>query len=266
MPHLVQLPPSSSKKKDQTRKHRYGIALYFISSALVIVLFAFLFLRAAGIPLSTFFPFRSATHSTVAYPVPEASPIFTDDFLSDVNGWNLQSSPGMYAVALDQGKLTMEIEQHKLLWEPLPGERSFSNFVLTVNAVQAKGDQNNGYGVYIRGTANQISDLAIYYRFELYGDGSYAIFKGVLDSTGHSSSIILAGYTRNPSIQSYGKLNHLMIIARGSTLSFIVNDQLLKTISDRSYQSGSIALFVSNLPQSKQGAQIQFSHLAIYSQ
>ena len=55
-----------------------------------------------------------------------------------------------------------------------------------------------------------------------------------------------------------------MIIAWGATLSFIANDRLLETISDRSYLGGSIALFVSNLPQAKPGTQIRFSHLAIY--
>jgi hypothetical protein len=109
-----------------------------------------------------------------------------------------------------------------------------------------------------------MSDFASYYRFELYGDGSFAIFKGVLDSTGHSTSTTLVDYTVSPSIRPYGKLNHLMIIARGASLSFIVNDQLLKTISEHSYSSGTIALFVSNLPQAKPVTQVQFSHLAIY--
>ena len=251
--------------KDKSRKQSQGIFYYLISISLVIFLFAFLFLRAAGISLSMLFPFLTSAHSTSVYSVPEEAPIFSDGFFNDEYGWNLQSSPGTYDVTVDHGKMTMEIDQHKLLWELIPGERTYSDFILTVNAVLSRGDQNNGYGVYIRGTANQASDLATYYRFELYGDGSYAIFKGILDSNGHTTNTTIVDYTLNPSIQAHGKLNHLMIIARGATLSFIVNGQLLKTVSDRSYSNGSVALFASNLLQSEPGgAQVEFSQFAIY--
>ena len=65
-------------------------------------------------------------------------------------------------------------------------------------------------------------------------------------------------------IQKQGKVNHIMIIAKGASLSLIVNGQLLKVISDHSYANGSVALFVSNLPQAQPGAQAQFSQFAIY--
>ena len=255
-PHL---PPGTATIR--SRKRNKAAFMYFLSAFVIIVLFVFLLFHAAGISLSTFLPRAVAT---VPYPVPASHPLFADSFLSDANGWNLQSSPGNYTVTLDQGVLTMEIEQHKLLWELVPGERSYSDFILTVNAVLSQGDQNDGYGVYIRGTANQASDLATYYRFELYGDGSYAIFKGTPGPGGGSTSTLIAGYTLNPAIQPQGKLNRLMIIARGAAMSFIVNGQLLKTISDQSYAGGSVALFVSNLHQAQLGAQIQFSQFAIY--
>lgn len=160
--------------------------------------------------------------------------------------------------------LTLEVDQHNLLWELLPGERTYSNFILTADAELAQGGQNNGYGIYIRGTANQNSDLATYYRFEVYGDGTYAVFKGVVNASGQSISTQIVDYALSPAIQKQGKVNHIMIIARGASMSFIVNGQLLKTVSDRSYASGAVALFVSNLPQAKPGAQAQFSQLTIY--
>lgn len=255
---------SIRKGKVRLRKQNQTALMYFISVFLVIILFAFLFMRASGIPFSTLLPHLAGTTSTVPYPLPKESPLFSDNFLSDGAGWNLQSSSGNYNVTAGHGALTLEIEQHKLLWELLPGERSYSNLILTLNAILSQGDRNNGYGVYIRGTANQVSDLATYYRFEVYGDGSYAIFKGTLNPSGHSISTTIGNYTLSPAIQPQGKLNRLMVIARGSSMSFIVNGQLLKTISDRSYANGEVALFVSNLPQAKLGAQVQFSQLAIY--
>ncbi len=162
------------------------------------------------------------------------------------------------------GVLSLEDDKQSLLWEPLPGTRTYTNFQLIANAMLSKGDQNNGYGFYIRGAANQGNELATYYRFELYGDGSYAIFKGSTDVDGKTVDTKLVNFLLNPAIAKRGKLNQIMIIARGSRLSFIINNHLLQTVTDTSYASGSIALFVSNLPEAKPGAQAQFSQLAIY--
>lgn len=263
-PQPAQSQRLSRKVKNRSPHRILAAMLYFLSIFLIVALFAFLMLRSAGISLSTFFAKRPPTPTTSAYHIPEGSPLFSDNFLSDAYGWNLDSSPGSYAVALANGALTLEVDQHKLLWELLPGQRTFGNFILTVNAVLTQGDQNDGYGVYIRGTSTVESDLATYYRFELYGDGSYAIFKGITGAQSLSTSTKIVNYTLSSAIQKQGKLNHIMIIAKGATLSFVVNGQLLTTIRDQSYTSGSVALFVSNLPQSKLGTQAQFSQLAIY--
>jgi 3-keto-disaccharide hydrolase len=207
---------------------------------------------------------KSPRPRETAYALPKGTPLFADNFSSDAYGWNLQSSPGNYKVTLGNGMLGLQIEKHNLLWELLPGERTLSNFTLTVKADLSQGDQNNGYGVYIRGTSNQETDLASYYRFELYGDGSYGIFKGTSDSRGNSIATKMVDYTLNPAIKKQGEVNQIMIIAKGPSLSFVVNGQLLKVLTDTSFSSGSIALFVSNLPQAKPGAQAQFSQLAIY--
>lgn len=200
----------------------------------------------------------------ITYAPPKETPLFADPLINDASGWNLQSSPGKYTVAIGSNGLALESDEHKLLWELLPGQRSYSNFTLVVNAELTKGDQNNGYGVYIRGMANEESDLATYYRFELYGDGSYAIFKGVVGPNDESSAIKVVGYFLNPAIQKAGKVNQVMIVANGASLELIVNGQMVKSFDDASYKAGAIALFVSNLPEAQAGAQAQFSRLAIY--
>src|SRR6185312_10857196 len=100
---------------------------------------------------------------------------------------------------------------------------------LVVDAVLSKGDQNNGYGLFIRGASNQNSQLATYYRFSLYGDGTYAIFKGFIGADGNSTSTMLVDYTNSPAIQKSGGLNHIMITAKGSSMTLMVNGQVLKT-------------------------------------
>ena len=177
-------------------------------------------------------------------------------------GWDLTSNPGKFSVKVGGGTLVLEDDQNKLLWEVVPGQ-SFTDFRLDVNATLTKGDPNNGYGVLMR-ASNQGTDLGTYYRFELYGDGTYAIFKGYLDASGTTQSIKVQGYVVDPAIARVGQVNHITIVAKGSAMSLMVNEQAVYTYTDDNYKGGSIALFVSNLPKLTPGAQATFTHLAIF--
>lgn len=212
-------------------------------------------------------PTTSTSSATTAAstPTPSAPPKFADSFANNSNGWNLQGDPGHYSVALGNGSLALEDDNNRLLWELIPGGRTFSDFKLNVDATLSKGTQENGYGIYIRGASNQNTELATYYRFELYGDGSFAVFKGTVDANGNSTATKIVDYTDSPAIQKQGGMNHISVVASGPSITLIVNGQTLKTISDSSYTSGSVALFVSNLEGSPPGAQAKFSNLAIYS-
>jgi hypothetical protein len=238
--------------------------MYCTSIFLFVVAGALLVLHFTGISLPTLFSSKAPLPNIVTYSLPKGTPLFSDSFSSDTHGWNLQSSPGKYTVSLGNGVLSLQVEKNNLLWEPLPGERTYSNFTLAVRAVLSQGEENNGYGVYIRGTSDQETDLATYYRFELYGDGTYAIYKGERGSSGNSIASKMVDYTLNTAIRKRSEVNQIIIIAKGASMSFDVNGQLLKTITDSSFSSGSIALFVSNLPHARPGAEAQFSQFAIY--
>ncbi|HZO74433.1 MAG TPA: family 16 glycoside hydrolase [Ktedonobacteraceae bacterium] len=204
-------------------------------------------------------PQTTATSS----PTTNGTPLFTDAFTNNNNGWNLQGDPGKFSASVGNGAMVLEDDNHSLLWELVPGQKTFSNFKLVVDAMLSKGDQNNGYGVFIRGSSNQNSELATYYRFALYGDGSYAIFKGSVDANGNTTNTRLQDYALDPAIKKSG-LNHIIIVANGPAMTFIVNGQALKTVTDNSYTSGSVALFVINLNPSKTGGQATFSNFGIY--
>jgi 3-keto-disaccharide hydrolase len=209
-------------------------------------------------------PATVSTQSVTPTPTPKGPLLFHDTFQANNAGWNLAGQAGEYSLHLGGGSLTLEDDNNKLLWELLPGNKTFDNFLLNVDAVLSKGTQDNGYGVYIRGASNQTVDIATYYRFELYGDGTFAVFKGTLDASGTSQSGVLVNYTVSSAIRKQGQVNHISILANGSTMSFIVNGQILKSFTDNSYTSGSVALFVSNLANTTAGAQAKFSNLAIY--
>lgn len=194
---------------------------------------------------------------------PTLKPLFSDSFTGNATGWDLTSNAGQFSVKVGGGSMVLEDDENKLLPEVLPG-KSFSDFRLDVDAALTKGDKNNGYGVYIRAGSSQGSDLSVYYRFELYGDGSYAVFKGSLNSSGDTQNTKVQGYIANTAIAVEGQINHITIMAKGAVMTFMVNGQTLYTYQDNSYKGGAVALFVSNVPQTPPGAQATFSHLAIF--
>lgn len=210
-----------------------------------------------------YFAAKSApkTQTAVPIPTPAVPATFADPFNDNTYGWNLQSVSGKYAVQVGGGNLTLQESNHKLLWETLPGQRTYDDCKLFVDATLTKGDPGNGYGIYIRGGSDGNSDLATYYRFELYGDGGYAIFKGDANADAPTK---LVDWTPSTAIQKAGKVNHIIITAHGPALSLTVNGQELKTINDTSYTKGSIAFFVSNVTDAQPGAQVQFSNFGIY--
>jgi hypothetical protein len=209
---------------------------------------------------------RIATPQALA--VPSVPPLFSDRFENNNAGWNTQSATGLFNVSIGHGSLVLEDAHHSMLWETIPGQgegSSYNDLKLFVDATLSQGDQDNGYGIFIRGTMDQNDiDLSTFYRFSLYGDGTFAIFKGTQDSNGMIYNQVLVNYTSNPIIQKAGKVNHIVVDANGSALLFAVNGLILSTITDKSYASGLAGLFVDNLTNSKTNAQATFSHLAIY--
>jgi len=202
--------------------------------------------------------------SSVNTTVPKGTPLFADTFKDNANKWSMQSYPPLYGISLANNSLVIEDNQNELLWELVPGNKVYDDFTLSVDGMLSKGQQNNGYGIYIRGATIQNSEFATYYRFEFYGDGTYAIFKGIVNPDGKLNSAKLVDYTLNTTIQKEGTINHILLTAKGSSLALTINGQVLKTITDSSYTHGSIALFVSNLKNVPAGAQAKFSNLAIY--
>jgi hypothetical protein len=251
--------PAAYNQAPQKRGPRVGFIVGLVLLLVILVGSAF-----AGY---TYFKNRSQTNNVVVKPTgvttPSIKPIFNDSFADNRTGWDLTSKPGKFTVNVGSGSMILEDDDNKLLWEILPG-RNLADFRLDVDAMLSKGDASNGYGVFIRGASSQNSDLATYYRFELYGDGTYAIFKGALDASGQSQSKLVQNYTQNAAIAKAGSKNHITIVAKGPTMTLVVNNQTIYTYTDDNYRSGSVALFVSNLPTLAPGAQVTFAHLAIF--
>lgn len=244
---------------DEKRRPRVGLVILIVSLVIIVLasggFASFLLLNNQAN--------KSTPTETAGIPTPSVKPLFSDSFNNNNNKWDLSGTPGKFVVSIGGGSMVLEDDENKLFMEVVPGS-TFADFRLDVDAKLSKGDPNNGYGVFVRGALNQDGNLDTYYRFELYGDGTYAVFKGFLDASGNLQSTRVAGYATDPAILKEGQVNHITILATGSSMTFVVNGKSLVTYSDSSYKSGSVALFVSNLPKLNPGAQATFSSLAIY--
>jgi hypothetical protein len=234
--------------------------------SLVVVLLVLIGASAASYTVLT--SLQEGKHTTSvasSSPVPKASPLFAETFTNNRQRWDMQSMQGRYLVSINKGKLILEDDDNKLFPILLPSDKNFTNFKLIIDTILSKGDQQNGYGLCIRGSTDSEGNLTAYYRIELYGNSTYAIFKVATDTNGNSSSTTLVETTAHGAIEPMGHSNQIVVIANGSKITLIVNGRTVQTFSDTSYASGVIALFVSNLPGTHPGAQATFSHLAIYS-
>jgi hypothetical protein len=208
----------------------------------------------------------SSTNNTVVTPTivtPSTTPLFSDSFQNNANGWDLTQPTGA-SISLSGGKLLLESDNNKLFQELLPGGKTWGDLRVDVDANLTKGDQANGYGIYIRGALAADGSLGTYYRFEAYGDGTFAVYMGVQNADGTTQSNTLKAKAVSNAILYAGQTNHLTVIAKGPQMTFLINNVIVTTFTDDSYKSGAIALFVSNVSGVKPGAQATFTHLAIF--
>ena len=191
--------------------------------------------------------------------------LFGDCFQDNRNHWDITNVTNQFSATIGNGSLVLEDDNNTLLAEQIRGNpHTFTDFTLNVDAVLSRGDQNNGYGVYIRSRIDTRGMFKTYYRFELFGDGTYAIYKGNVDTNDKSTDTKLVDFTPNSAIHRQGSINRITITAKGPSMTLSVNGTVVKTITDSDYSTGEIALFVSNLPSAAAGAQATFTKLGIY--
>ncbi len=206
------------------------------------------------------------TANTPRIVTPTGKPLFSDAFKNNINKWSTNAPTGAKVTLKGDGQLILESNNNKLFPEPVPGGKIFGDLEIDIDAGLSGGDPNNGYGVYIRASSTQNSALGLYYRFELYGDGSFYIYKGALDANGTSQATALKNSLQpNNAITHVGTINHLTIIAKGQSLSLSVNGTVVASFTDPSYKSGSVALFVSQVKGATTSAQAIFKNLTIFS-
>jgi hypothetical protein len=180
--------------------------------------------------------------------------LYQDDFASDQGNWLLESDLEATAAVLE-GQLRVTIDSANLIaWAEL-AEQEFSDFVLTVDASQIAGPDNNSYGVVFRK-----QDPSAYYRFDISGDGYYALTRRD-KADGGKWTWITSDWLRSDAINLGAATNQIEIVAEGSHFTISVNGEQVVEADDTAYRSGAIGLDAGSFNES--GVVIGFDNLLI---
>jgi hypothetical protein len=174
-------------------------------------------------------------------PCNEGGALFFDDFSGEQEcGWALYNQSGA-VTTIEEGAFRISTSQPGQIWWSNPG-RNYNDVVITTQARQVSGPNDNAYGVICR---YQNEDN--FYLFLISGDGYYAIGKY---QTGSDQIIYLSGDGRfqfSDVINQGVATNQIRASCIGSELSLVVNGLLLVSVVDPTFVTGDVGLGVSTL-------------------
>ena len=160
--------------------------------------------------------------------------LYHDDFSPENTGsWHIEGDE-LGSTAINNGQLTIEVRSPNTIQYATLQEPAFSDFDLEIDATLVDGAPNSTFGVLFR-----MQESGEFYRFELMNDGHYMIER----YGGEDDWIRLADdWTFSESILSGENSNRLKIIAKGPNMSFFVNNELLREVTDTALTNGTIGL------------------------
>lgn len=167
--------------------------------------------------------------------------LIADDFSGEEDcGWVLYNRGGAVA-AVTGGVMQLTTSQVGSLWWTNP-DRSFDDVVITVDAAQISGPDNNAYGVICR-----YQDPENFYLFLISGDGYYAIGKY---QSGSEQVLYLTPnneYQPSEAINRGAASNRLEVRCVGNELSLAINGMPQPAVTDPTFVVGDVGLGVSTL-------------------
>lgn len=167
--------------------------------------------------------------------------LFADDFSGEQTcGWALYNRGGAIT-EIDAGVLRISTSQPGQVRWTNPG-RSFDDAIITVQARQVSGPDNNAYGVICR-----YQNEENFYIFLIGGDGYYAIGKYTSDSPTVTYLTANGEYQYSDAINQGLATNQIRASCIGNELSLAANGIPLVTVTDPTFVIGDVGLGVSTL-------------------
>jgi hypothetical protein len=183
---------------------------------------------------------------------PALTPLpYTDDFSTADGGWKTAREEAL-KIEVQDGALHFTIDDLDTIAWSTPKDQRFGDFVLDVDAVQVDGPNDNSYGVIFR-----YQDDRNFYRFDISGDGYFAVFKR---KDGAWSKV--QDYLETAAVKQGKATNHLQVSAKGNQFTLAVNGETVKTFSDGDFSSGNIGLTAGTLFENA-GVHIAFDNLNV---
>ncbi len=169
--------------------------------------------------------------------------LFADDFSGEFDcGWALYDRGGGTA-AIDNAAMQLIVGQPGQLWWTNPG-RDFDDVVITAEARQVDGPNDNAYGLICR-----YQNEENFYAFMVSGDGYFAIGKY---QTGVETVTYLtpdAQFQPSDAINVGVASNELRVSCIGNQLSMEVNGIPLLSVTDPTFVNGDVGLAAATLQQ-----------------
>ena len=169
--------------------------------------------------------------------------LFADDFSGEFDcGWALYDRGGGTAT-IDNAAMQLTVGQPGQLWWTNPS-RSFDDVVITTEARQVDGPNDNAYGVICR-----YQDEENFYAFMVSGDGYFAIGKY---QSGNETVTYLtpdAQFQPSDAINVGVASNELRVSCIGNQLSMEVNGIPLLSVTDPTFVNGDVGLAAATLQQ-----------------
>ena len=166
---------------------------------------------------------------------PSGSLLFEDDFSQTRNGWGEADWAGGKIESKYGGMLFQVYLPNFMFWSV--NGKSYKDAQIEVDAILVEGPSNDNFGIICR-----YQDEENFYSFLVSHDGYYGIFK-YLDGKMVSASVD-GNMAFSEAIHTEGEVNHIRAVCQDNILSLSVNDVLLASVSDDSFQEGKSGLIV----------------------
>lgn len=188
-------------------------------------------------------------------PTPTPAPVgplllFEDDFSEPGSGW-LEAADAEASQGYRDGKFFFGVQAVDLfVWDN--ANVNLQDFVLQVETRQVSGGPENSSGVLVR-----YVDDGNFYRFDLSGDGFFAVSK-----LENQEWITLSDWQASEYVKPLGESNAVKIVCQGSRMTFYANGQELISIEDSSFERGDVGLFASTFTDP--AVEVEFDDLEIW--
>lgn len=179
-------------------------------------------------------------------------PTYEDGFQQETSGWDTESTDEVI-FTYDDDMLYFNVVPDNTIHYIQPGDL-FSDFLAEVDTIYSFGPEDAEYGIYFRNV-----DGSNYYFYAISPLGSFSLWK-LMDDEWES---VLSWADSDVLATGVGAENKLGVLAEGSSITLLANDEVLAELEDDAFADGSLGLFVGSFDEGD--VEVGFDNLKIWS-